>query len=214
VNLKDGWNASNYNLYYLPQVITFQCHILCFDVRQRNLQALTQPRENIAAAYKVLPSGADQAAPMCPQSYAKPEFMGPQNRHVGKHPDTMIKDFKASLENTQDAAHCVAIYTGTREFTKLMSRHKTYILDEQLHAMALCIYHGIQVHVEGLDVECISQMCCCTRSQSQRGAGSTERLGVGEAMPREMLWCTKRESPVAAASTIQNQPPIRRFSFL
>jgi len=28
-NLKDGWNASNDNLKYLPQVITFQRRILC-----------------------------------------------------------------------------------------------------------------------------------------------------------------------------------------
>jgi len=27
-NLKDGWNASNHNLHYLPQVITFQRRIL------------------------------------------------------------------------------------------------------------------------------------------------------------------------------------------
>jgi len=71
-NLKDGWNASNHNLNYLPQVITFQRRILCFEVRELNLQALAQRRENSAAAYKVLPSGADLAAPLSPQSYAKP----------------------------------------------------------------------------------------------------------------------------------------------
>ena len=31
-NLKDGWNASTHNLNYLPQVITFQRRILCFEV--------------------------------------------------------------------------------------------------------------------------------------------------------------------------------------
>jgi hypothetical protein len=36
-NLKDGWNASNHNLNYLPQVITFQRHILCFKIRELNL---------------------------------------------------------------------------------------------------------------------------------------------------------------------------------
>ena len=41
-NLKDGWNASNHNLNYLPQVITFQRRILCFEVRELNLQALAQ----------------------------------------------------------------------------------------------------------------------------------------------------------------------------
>jgi len=31
-NLKDGCNASNHNLNYLPQVITFQCRILCIEM--------------------------------------------------------------------------------------------------------------------------------------------------------------------------------------
>ena len=78
-NLKDGWNASNHNRYYLPQVITFQRRILCFQIRELNLEALAQRRENSAAACNVLPSGADLAAPLSHQSYAKPEFMGPQN---------------------------------------------------------------------------------------------------------------------------------------
>jgi len=73
--LKDGWNASNHNLNNLPQVITFQRRILCFDVRELNVEALAQRRENSAAACKVLPSGADLAAPLSPQSYAKPQFM-------------------------------------------------------------------------------------------------------------------------------------------
>ena len=89
-NLKDGWNASNHNLNYLPQVITFQRRILCFEIRELNLQALAQRWENSAAACKVFPSGADLAAPLSSQSYAKPEFMGPQNPRDGKHPDAMI----------------------------------------------------------------------------------------------------------------------------
>jgi len=117
-NLKEGWNASNYNLNYLPQVITFQRRILCFEIRELNLQALAQHRENSAAACKVLPSGADLAAPLGSQSYAKPEFMGPQNCCDKKHPDAMIKDFRALLNNTQDATHRVAIYSGTRKFIK------------------------------------------------------------------------------------------------
>jgi hypothetical protein len=82
-NLKDGWNAFNHNFNYLPQVITFQCRILCFQIRELNLQALAQRQEYSAAACKVLPSGADLAAPLGSQSYAKPEFMGPQNRRDG-----------------------------------------------------------------------------------------------------------------------------------
>jgi len=152
----------------MPQVITFQRRILCFEIRELDLQALGQRRENSAAACKVLPSGADLAAPLGSQSYAKPEFMGPQNRRDGKHPDAMIKDFRALLNNKQDTTHRVAIYSGTGEFIKHMSRNKTYISDEQLHAMELCIYHGIKVQVEGLGGERISQMCQCTGSQSWR----------------------------------------------
>jgi hypothetical protein len=33
MNLKNGWNASNHNLNYLPEEITLQCHILCFEIR-------------------------------------------------------------------------------------------------------------------------------------------------------------------------------------
>jgi hypothetical protein len=75
--------------------------------------------------------------------------MGPLNRRDGKHPDGMIKDFRALLDNTQDATHCMVIYSSTPEFFKLNSCNKTYISDEQLHAMDLCIYHGINIQVEG-----------------------------------------------------------------
>ena len=78
----------------------------------------------------------------------------------------MIKDFRALLNNTQDAMHRVAIYSGMRECIKHESCNKTYISDEKLHAMELCIYHAIQVEVEGVDAERISQMCRCTGSQS------------------------------------------------
>jgi len=157
-NLKDSWNASNHNLNYLPQVITFQRCILCFEIRELNLQALAQRSENSAAPCKVFPSSADLAAPVSSHSYAKHEFMGPQNRHDGKHPDAMIKAFRALLDNTQDATHLMALYRGTPGFIKHESRNKMYLSDEQLHAMVLCIYHGIMIHVEGLDGERISQM--------------------------------------------------------
>jgi len=168
-NLKDGWNTSNHNLNYLPQVITFKRRILCFEIRELNLQTLAQCRENSTAGCEVFPSDADMAAPLGSQSYVTPKFMGPQNCCDGKHPDAMIKDFKALLNNTEDTTHRVAIYSGTREFIKHKSRNKMYISDEQPHAMELCIYHGIKVQVEGLDGERISQMCRCTGSQSWRG---------------------------------------------
>jgi hypothetical protein len=168
-NLKDGWNASNHHLNYLPQVFTVQRRILCFEIRELNLQALAQRRENSAATCKVLHSGADLAAHLSSESYAKPKFMGPQTRRDRKHPDAIIKDFGALLDTTQDAMHRVTIYNGTREFLKHKSCKKTYISDEQLHTMELCIYHGIKVKVEGLEGERISQICRCTGSQSWHG---------------------------------------------
>jgi hypothetical protein len=168
-NLKDSWNACNHNLNYLPEVIAFLHRILCFEIRELNLQALAQRRENSAAACKVLPSGADVAAPLSPQSSPKSEFMGPQNRRYGKHLDAMIKDFRALHDTMQDAMHRAAIYSGMREFINLQSRNKTYISDEQLHVMELCIYAGIKFQAEGLEGEPISQMCQCTGSQGWCG---------------------------------------------
>ena len=76
--------------------------------------------------------------------------MRPQYCRDGKHPNAMFKDFRELLNNMQDAAHHVAIFSGTREFIKHMSRNKTYISDEHLHTMELYIYHHVMVHVEGL----------------------------------------------------------------
>jgi hypothetical protein len=81
----------------------------------------------------------------------------------------MIKDFRALLDNTRDTIHHVTIYNGTWEFIKHKSCIKIYISDEQLHGIELCIYHGIKVHVEGLEGERISQICQCTESQSWHG---------------------------------------------
>jgi len=47
----------------------------------------------------------------------------------------MIKDFRALVDNVQDPMHCVVICSGTQDFINYQSRNKTYILDEQLHAM-------------------------------------------------------------------------------
>jgi len=182
-NLKDGSNASNHNLNFLPQVITFQCHILSFEITELNLQALAQHRKIIAATCQVLPSSADLASPLSPQSYDQPEFMGPQNHRDGMHPDDMIKGFRALFDNMQDAMHRVAIYSGTQEFIKHKSGYKTYISDEQLHALERCIYHGMKVHVEGLDGGRISQMCQCTGSQSWRGGHRQNDCMQGKQRP-------------------------------
>jgi len=81
----------------------------------------------------------------------------------------MKKDFRALLRNTHDTTHRVARYSSTRMYIKRKSPNKTYISDEQLHTMELCIYHGIKVQVEGVDGELISQMCRCTGGPSWRG---------------------------------------------
>ena len=90
--IMDGWNASNHNFNYLPQVFTFHCHILCFGIRELSLQAVTKSEENRAATYNVLPSGVDVATPLGSKSYAKPEFMEPQYLPNGKHHDAIIRD--------------------------------------------------------------------------------------------------------------------------
>jgi len=104
--------------------------------------------------------------------------MEPHNLRDGKNPDGMINDFRALLENTQDATQCVTIDNGTREFLKHKRRKKTSICDEQLHAMELCIYHGIKVKVEGSDGERISQICRYTASH---------RWGGGD-RPNNCVW--------------------------
>jgi hypothetical protein len=115
MNLKDGWNASNGNRHFLPQVIIFQHRIFCFGITEHNLQALAQRQEYSAAACQFLPFGAELASPLGSQSYPKPEFIAPQNRHDGMHPDTMIRNFRALLTNTLDAMHRMAIYSGMRK---------------------------------------------------------------------------------------------------
>jgi hypothetical protein len=167
-NLKEDWNASNHNLNYLPLVITFQCRTLCFQIRELNIQALAQHWENSAAACNVFPSWDERVASLSSQSYAIPKFMGPQNRRNGKHPDPMVIDFRALHDNTQDAMHHMTIFSATHEFVKCKSRNKSYISNEQLHVIELCIYHGIKIHVEGLEGKSISRMCRCTGRLSWR----------------------------------------------
>jgi hypothetical protein len=133
-NLMDGCNASNHNLNNLPQVIIFHRRILCFEVRELNLQSLTLRQENSAAACKVLPSGADLATHLSPQSSAKSEFMGPQNLHDGKYPEATITDFRALSDKTQEAMHRVPIScsmpqlipnTATKVLAKQKQRNKS-----------------------------------------------------------------------------------------
>jgi hypothetical protein len=120
-------------------------------MRELNLQALPQHREKSAASCNVLPAAADLVAPLRSQLYAKPRFRGHQNSLDGKHPNAMIKDFRALLNHTHDTTHCIAIFPGTWVFIKHMSHKKWNIPDEQLQAMEHCMYHGIKVHIEDLE---------------------------------------------------------------
>ena len=133
----DCWNVANHNLNYLPHVIAFPHRILCCELRELNLQTLAQCREHSTATGKVRTSGPDQAAPLCSQSYVKLELMGPPNHRVGKHPDAIIRDFRALLDDKQDATHRVTIHNAKREFPNHRSLNKALISDDQLHAMEL-----------------------------------------------------------------------------
>jgi hypothetical protein len=73
----------------------------------------------------------------------------------------MIWAFRALLDNTRDTTHRMNIYNCTGEGLKHNGRNKRYISNEQLHAMELCIYHGITAQVEGIAGEYISPMCRC-----------------------------------------------------
>jgi len=139
MNLKDGWNASNHNLNYLPQVITSQRRILGFDIRELYRQALATRWESSTAPCNVLRSSVVQVAPLSSQSYTKPKFIGLQIHHDGEHSNAVIKDFRALLDNVQDSAYRMALLSGTQEFIKHRSHNKLSISDEQMHTMELCI---------------------------------------------------------------------------
>jgi len=51
------------------------------------------------------------------------------------------------------------------------------------------------------------------RKPEQAQRAPTEWLGVGKAMPGEVLWRAEWASPVATATTIQNLAPELRWSF-
>ena len=169
MNLKDSWNACNHKLPYLPHTITLEHHIHCFEIRELNLQVVTQSEENYIAACTVLPSGTDVAAPLSVQFCAKHEFMQHPTCWDRKHPAVMITDFRALLENTRHATHSEAMESVIWQFMKQKRCTKTYILNEQLHAVELCIYHSLTVHVKDLAGERLSQMCRWTGSKSWHG---------------------------------------------
>jgi len=134
-HLKYHWNTSNHNLNYLPQLSTDQCRIFSFEASELNLQASAQCRTYSSASSNDLPSGADFASPLPSQSYVNHKFMGPQIYPDGKHPDTMIRDFRAILHTTEETKHRMVIISDAQEFTKQKRHKKTYTSDEQPHTM-------------------------------------------------------------------------------
>jgi len=69
----------------------------------------------------------------------------------------------------QDSTLRVAIFSGIWECIKHKCFNIMYVLNDQLHTMEICTFHGIKIQVEGVDGERISQMCCCTGSPSWGG---------------------------------------------
>jgi len=171
MNLKDGWNASNHSLNYLLRAITFQHPILSFQINELNLHSLAHCQENSTAPSEVPPRSADLCAPLSSQSFAKPKFMRPQTHRNGKHAETMLNDIRELLDNTQDPTHRMALYSGTWEFIKHKSYNQTYIADEQLQAMELCIHHCIKIQVEGVDGD-VYLRCVA----AQKGRAGAERI--------------------------------------
>jgi len=91
-----------------------------------------------------------------------------QNPHIWNDLNAMIKYRRTLVDNMQDATHRGATLCATGKFIMHKSCNMTYILDEQLQATELCIYHVMKIQFEGLDGERISQMCRCTWSLSWR----------------------------------------------
>jgi hypothetical protein len=93
--ITDGRNTANHNLNCQAQVITCQCHICYYEIRELTLQRFAQYQVHSATPCQLSILGVDLPAVMSSLSYGKNEFMGPHNRHDGMHPDTIIKDVRA-----------------------------------------------------------------------------------------------------------------------
>ena len=124
-NLKDSWNASNHNPNYLPQVVTIQRRILCFKIRQLNQEALAQRRENSTTACTVLPPGADLAAPLYSQWYAKPDFMEPKTAVMESIVTLWSKasEHYSAIHKMQRAAWQDTALPGRLSSIKVITRH-------------------------------------------------------------------------------------------
>jgi hypothetical protein len=79
------------------------------------------------------------------------------------------------------------------------------ILDNQLHAIELCIFHGIYDDVEGFEHEGISQMCRCIGRQSWCTVDGQKDFVGGIATPWEVLWHAEWAFSMATAMNIQTQ---------
>jgi len=139
--------------------------------------------------------------------------MGPQHRCNGNHSDVMITDIRQWLNHIRDAMHCMTINIGTQEFIKHRSPDNTFIRDEQLHAMELGMYDGNNVQVQGFKPKPNISNGSMERKPGLEWRGSMAWLGLGNAMPAEVLWHAEWASPVTTVTTIQNQAPKKGFSW-
>jgi hypothetical protein len=73
MNFQDDRNASNLNLNYQRQVITFQHRILGIEIRVFNQPALAQCREYSTPTCNGLPSRTDLAAPLSTNGTTSPD---------------------------------------------------------------------------------------------------------------------------------------------
>jgi hypothetical protein len=83
LNLRDCWNAHSHHLSYMPPSITLQRSILCFKIREANLEFLAEHQEIGPTTSKILPSGADLTATQSSQSDSQGTLLGHPNFHDG-----------------------------------------------------------------------------------------------------------------------------------
>ena len=181
-NLKDGWNASNKNLDYLPQIFAYQRRVLCFEMRGLNRQAVQGSDDHHLAGKTATIAGPSTASP-----FTQPMLISPQNDN--KTPDGQLKHFGALVDSI-DVVQRSALLNGTRDFLQRRLPKRDEILsDEELRKAEICIYHAIKVEVDDLDGDKKTQMCRCTGEKPWRGAQKRN----------DWVWVRQRPGPVYGA---------------
>ena len=216
-NMKDGWNASNHNLDYLPQIFAFHRRVLCFEIRSLNLRSVERLRKDSDSDNNPWqiettipdPSSARQnphsaeglrtdsgnhranTATITGPSSASPLFTQPMlisPQNDSKTPDGQMKHFGALVDST-DVVQRSALLNGTRDFLLRRLSKRDEILDEELRKAEICIYHAVKVVIDDMDGERKTQMCRCTGEKPWRGAQKRN----------DWVWVRQRPGPVYGA---------------